>query len=183
MKNLTLCLCMGLFIMLISCKPSDTPTPIQVENKEYTLGFISTEIVDFKEITVDKNIRNLDKANVGNYFKERMELATPIKLQFKNDSLYVVKPEDIVEKYKIHWKDGKLYLHNPHTVTWDYCGKEASNGRFFLNTVFYLITSKTDARFLQFAGQGHSLKSHTDLDAVANSSTIWLQAQTLYGQK
>lgn len=183
MKNLILPLFMGLFIMLISCKPNDAPDPTPEKKKEYTLKFISAEAVVFKEITADKNIRDLDKGKAADYFKERMEFATPTALQFKNDSLYMVKPENIVEKYKIQWKNGELYLHNPHTQTWQYCGKEVANDRFILNTAFFSVTSKTDARFLQFTGQDHSLKSHTDLNAVANSTTIWLQTHTLFGQK
>lgn len=183
MKNLILPLYMCLFIMLISCKPGDTPNPTPEKKKEYTLKFISTEIVDFKEIAANKNIRDLDKDKVPDYFKERMEFATPKELQFKNDSLYVVKPENMMEKYKIQWKNDELYLHNPHTDAWKYCGKEAANGRFILNTAFFSIASKTDARFLQIVGQDHSFKSYTDLDAAANSSTIWLQTHTLFGQK
>lgn len=183
MRNLTLSLFMGICILLISCKPGDTPNPTPEKKKEYTLTFISTEIVDFKEITADKTIRNIDKAKAGDYFKERMEFATPTQLQFKNDSLYMIKPEGLVEKHKIQWKNGELYLHNPHTETWKYCGKEMGNGQFMLNTAFFSVTSKTNARFLHYAGQDHSFKSHADLKTEANASTIWLQTHTLFGQK
>lgn len=104
MKNLILPLFMGLFIMLISCKPNDAPDPTPEKKKEYTLKFISAEAVVFKEITADKNIRDLDKGKAADYFKERMEFATPTALQFKNDSLYMVKPENIVENTKSNGK-------------------------------------------------------------------------------
>ncbi|MDO5664530.1 MAG: hypothetical protein Q4G63_04625 [Bacteroidia bacterium] len=182
MRNLILPLFISLSVILISCcKEKNSPTP--EKKTEYTLKFISSEIMEFKEITTDNKTKDISSDKVKDYFGERIEFTTLTELQFKKDSLYIIKPNDIVEKYKIQWKNNELYLYNKSSDTWRYCGKKTTNSQFSLNTGFYSIMSKTEKRELQVLGQDYALKSYSELSNYPNSLTIWLKTHTLFEQK
>lgn len=170
-------LCVGASI-LSACSDDDDsktdPDPNPPSSNLFT--YQSMEIAEFKQISADNEIQELPATEVENYFGERIELASPKKLELKEDSLYITKPGELTEGYKIKWEDKKLFLYKAQTDTWEYCGEQKNENQFLLNTGFYIQKSKDNSqRSLFVTGQEYALQSYSDITDNA-TSTIWLKA-------
>lgn len=154
---------------------------VKVSN-ERTLVFASAEISEMKKINSDNTIQDLSKDNLEEYWGERIAYNTPIELRFKSDSLYIVKPNEIVEKYKIEWRGEELFLNSNHSTEWLYCGKKLQNKQFLLNTGFYKGESKNKMRTLQFAGQSYAFKTYTEIGNYPSATMIWTKMSFVFKQ-
>ena len=153
--------------------PNGPDQPVTI----YTLKLKSSEKVEFKEIPAGKETISLGD-NEERYFGQRIKLACPNELQFNNDSLFIVKPNNIIEKYKIKWQDDELFLHNAIADTWEPCGKKDTNGQFLLNTGFYIKRNHTFVAM----GQEYGLTSYSELinNNDKSLSIIWLKMNYVF---
>ncbi len=136
----------------------------------------SMDITEFKQISTDNKVQEIPVTELENYFGERIGLASPKTLKLKEDSLYITKPGELTEGYKIKWEGKKLFLYKTPTNTWEYCGELEDNNQFLLNTGFYIKKSKDNSQRLLFvAGQEYALQSYSEIADGATSIT-WLKA-------
>lgn len=195
-KNNLFILLAGFAIALLSCCDKDKPTPLTPPDlpdlpdlpvpevkTEYTLELKSSEIVEFNQIDVDKNQQDIPKNKLKEYWGKRIANNTPVELQFKKDSLQIVKPNDVVEKYKIEWRGDDLYLYHSPTDTWRYCGKKHGEKHFLLSTGFCKISGKNKTRSLQIMRQEYALKARSELGNYPQSTIVWLKMHFLFDEK
>lgn len=149
------------------------PDPAPSTSNLFT--FRSMDITEFKQISENNEIQEIPVTEVENYFGERIGLASPKKMEFKKDSLYITKPGELTEGHKIKWEDKKLFLYKERTNTWEYCGEMKNDNQLFLNTGFYIKKSRNNAQRLLFAaGQEYALQSYSEI-ANNTTSTTWLK--------
>lgn len=192
-KNSLFILLAGFAIALLSCCDKDKPTPLTPPDlpvlpvpevkSEYSFNLKSSEIMEFNQIDADKNQRDIPKGKLKEYWGKRIANSTPVELQFKKDSLQIVKPNDVVEKYKIEWRGDDLYLYNSPTDTWLYCGKQNGKKQFLLNTGFCKISGKNKTRSLQIMRQEYALKAQSELGNYPQSTIVWLKMYFLFDEK
>ena len=170
---------------MLSCNSSDdsTPNPTPEVSTNYTLTYNSIKIIEFNEINQIGNVQNISKGNVHIFFGENIKAIAPKELQFKKDSLYIIREYDLLEKYKTKWEGKKLYLYNKSLNTWNYCGNKLTDKQFSLNTGFYIIKSITNQRNLKLMGHDYYLESNNDVQKISESSTIWLKINYLFETK
>lgn len=168
-------------LLLISCHSNDVPVPLPEPEPEkvYVLKFKSSEIKELKKIEGNKTI-DIAKGEAGNIFGKRVEMVTPIELQFNGDLLSIVKPYDVVENYAIKWQDGELFLHSDAEDNWGYCGKRSDDGRFVLNTGMFSRTTENEQRKLFITGQDYSLTSHDKVLANTDDVVVWLRMEFVF---
>lgn len=152
-------------------------------SSEKTLKLVSSNVEEFKKLVAGQNAQDIPADKIKDHWGERVADNTPAELQFKEDSLYIVKPNGIIEKYKTEWREQELYLYNKPSDTWRYCGKKIANNQFSLNTGFYSIVSKTEKRILRLMGQDYALKTYSDIPNQPNSSGIWLKITHVFAKK
>ena len=185
MKKNILVILLGLSIVFVSCNSSDDPKPNPKPEVSinYTSTFKSIKIIEFNEIDHVGKIQNISKENVSTYLGKNVETIAPKELQFKKDSLYIIREYDLLEKYKTKWEGKKLYLYNKPLNTWNYCGNKLTDKQFSLNTGFYIIKSITNQRKLKVIGHEYYLESYNDVQNISESSIIWLNANYLFETK
>lgn len=177
-RNIRLLLIGGFACLFASCSDDNGSTPPPENENIYTLELKSSQQLEFKEVT-PKNRADV-AVDETRYFGQRIKLACPQKLQFNEDSLSIVKANSIIEKYKIKWKDNELLLHNNVTDTWEYCGKKDADGKFVLNTGFYLIKSNSTSPYATI-GQEYWLTSYETLSENDKSvSIVWLRMNYIF---
>lgn len=172
--------------MLSSCsdkdEPSPTPNPTPEDNT-YVLKLKSSESVEFKEILDENDVHDIAEKETA-YFGDRIQFVCPNELQFDNDSLSIVKANNIVEKYKIKWQEKKLFIHHTQGDIWEYCGEKDRDGKLLLNIGFYLIKSNNSQRTFTAIGQEYSLTSYSELiDKNTKDSPfpiIWLRIRYVF---
>lgn len=181
--SISLLLSTGIF-MLSSCSDKDDPSPSPTpENNAYIMKLKTSENVEFKEIFGEKGIKDIiEKETV--YFGERIQLACPNELQFNNDSLSIIKANNMIEKYKIKWHDKELFIHHTKTDTWEYCAEKDVDSKLVLNTGFYIIKSNNSQRTFTAIGQEYSLTSYSELinknSKDSPCSIIWLKIKYVF---
>ena len=179
-KHIRLLLIGGFACFLASCSDDDGATPPPEPDNIYTLKFKSSQQLEFKEVVPEKAVTKAAEGSETRYFGQRIKLACPQELQFNEDSLCIVKANNLTEKYKIKWKDNELLLHNNVTDTWEYCGKKDAEGKFVLNTGFYL---KKNNNVLPYAvlGQEYWLTSYETLrENDKTVSIVWLRMNYIF---
>lgn len=174
-----------LISIFISCSDKDDPSSVPdptPENTVYVLKLKSSNQIEFKEFLGGKEKQDMAKDG-STYFGKRIQLHCPNELQFQNDSLWMVKTNNIVEKYKIKWQDNQLFLYNTNKDSWEFCGKKDQSGNFLLNTGFYIQKSTNNQRMFTIIGQEYNLISYSELmenNENESSSTIWLKMEYVF---
>lgn len=181
--SISLLLSTGIF-MLSSCSDKDDPSPNPTpENNAYIMKLKTSENVEFKEIFGEKGIKDIIEKETA-YFGERIQLACPNELQFNNDSLSIIKANNMIEKYKIKWHDKELFIHHTKTDTWEYCAEKDVDSKLVLNTGFYIIKSNNSQRTFMAIGQEYSLTSYSELinknSKDSPCSIIWLKIKYVF---
>ena len=161
------------------CSSDLVPIPEPEPEEVFVLKFKSSEIKELKKIEGNKTI-DIAKGEAGNIFGKRVEMVTPIELQFNGDLLSIVKPYDVVENYAIKWQDGELFLHSDAEDNWGYCGKRSDDGRFILNTGMFSRTTENEQRKLFITGQDYSLTSPDKVLANADDVVVWLRMELVF---
>ena len=182
MKRIVSLLCfMYGALLLTSCENNDVPNPEPEPTPEevYVLKFKSSEIMEFKKIEGGKTI-DIGKDETDNIFGKRVEMVTPIELQFNGDSLSIIKPHEIVENCAIKWQDRELFLYSDAEDNWAYCGKRSDDGRFILNTGLFSRTTENEQRKLFITGQDYSLTLHDKVLANADDVVVWLKMEFVF---
>ncbi len=180
-------------VVSTSCSEDDPanpePNPVDPEEKVTTvidtLKFQSLEIEEFKKIQPGKAIEDLSATDSTKFFGQRIRLNCPVELHFRTDSLtdslFIVKANELIERYKIKWEKDKLYLYNGAADTWDFCGigNIGDKNEFALNTGFYIKQSKITQRSLNIMGQSYSVESYTSLIPESDTSSllIWMKVK------
>ena len=163
--------------------PAPNPTP---EDAVYTMKLASSEKMEFKKITGKNESQDITGEETV-YFGERIKLASPNELQFDNDSLFIVKANDMTERYKTKWQNNELFLHNASTDAWEYCGKKEADGKFLFNTGFYITRSSNAQRTLTVMDQRYALTSFSELMDKGNedksSTIVWLKMEYVFTKK
>lgn len=182
MKRIVSLLCfMYGALLLLSCNNNDVPIPVPEPDPEevYVLKFKSSEIMELKK---KEGVKTTDiaKDETENIFGKRVEMVTPIELQFNGDSLTIIKPHEVVENYAIKWQDRELFLYSDAEDNWAYCGKRSDDGRFILNTGMFSRTTENEQRKLFITGQDYSLTSHEKVLANADDVVIWLRMEFVF---
>lgn len=150
------------------------PTPVPPTSNLFT--YQSMHISEFKQISATNEVREIPVTEVEVYFGERIGLASPKALELKDDSLYLTKPGDLTEGYKIKWENKKLFLYKTLTNTWEYCGERKSDNQVVLNTGFYIKKSDDNSQRLLFiTGQDYALQTYSEI-ADDETSITWLKA-------
>lgn len=189
LQVLSLLIIQGLFVFM-SCsddKTDDANKPEEPQITSYTLRFKSSEIVEFKQMQSKQNVGDIPFTDSEKYFGKRIQLNTPTELSFKDDSLFITKPNELKEFYKVKWQSNDLFLFDDTSNEWKYCGTKDQKGRFLLNTGFYIQKSKDKQRTLTVLGQEYSLKSYSELltflaenESSLTSSIMWLKKQYIF---
>lgn len=150
--------------------------PIPVPPTSNLFTYQSMDISEFKQISATNEVQEISVTEVEDYFGKRIGLASPKTLELKEDSLYITKPGDLTEGYKIKWENKKLFLYKTPTNTWEYCGERKSDNQVVLNTGFYIKKSKDNSQRLLFvAGQEYALQTYSEI-ADDETSITWLKA-------
>ncbi|WP_455673918.1 hypothetical protein [Phocaeicola sp.] len=158
-----------------SCSDNDSPKPDPEPDTSNVLRYQSMAIAEFKQITSDNKTQDIPVADIEKYFGERTEMASPNLLRLTEDSIYITKPGDLTEGYKMKWDGNKLLLYKEQTDTWEHCGEQKDEKQITLNTGFYIKRSEENSkRQLTVIGQEYSLENYSDI-ADHTSSTIWLR--------
>lgn len=167
--------------ILSSCTDKVTPAPVlpTPEDAPYILKLKSSETVEFKEILNEKNIQGIIGTETA-HFGERIQWICPHELHFYNDSLTIVKANNIVEKYKIRWQDKKLFILQKQIDQWEYCGEKDRDGTFILNMGLYIIKSNNDQHTSVAIGQEYGLTSYSELMDQNPLSIIWLKRKYVF---
>lgn len=159
---------------------SNRTVQIKVEvSSEKKMTFVSTTIEESKQI-INGKTQEIPSDKTKEFWGDRMLNNMPIELQFKKDSLYIVKPNEWIEKYKTEWRGEELFLYNSNLDTWQYCGIRTKNKEFLLNMGFYSIESKTEQRTLRLIGQGYSFQNYTEIGNFPNASIMWTKISFLF---
>lgn len=173
---------LGLLTFTSCSEDSPQPEP-PVSGNTYTLKFKSNKVVEMKQKQTGQEVQNIPVGDSDKYFGKRIQLSRPEELQFKGDSLSIIKVNGVIERFKIKWQDNELYLHNSLSEKWEYCGKKEGN-YFTFNTGFYIQKCRNDQRSLAFMGQEYSLRTFSDLADYVNENskesvqeTIWLKME------
>lgn len=168
----------GMLFLSISCKdneePSPTPPPPSPEVKEITKFLF--------EKSKELEVHNVSKEEAAKLFGQKMKSVIPTELQIKKDSLFVLKPHGIVERYKVKWNEKKLFLHNSLSEEWEYCGEKIDEKRLLLNIGFYQLYSKNELRQVSVSGQAYDLKSCLDF-SLKNVDVVWVKSQHLFKEE
>ena len=168
-------------LLLISCGNNDIPSPEPKPEPEevYVLKFKSSEMMEFKKIDGGKTT-DIAKKEMENIFGKRVEMVTPIELQFNGDSLFIVKPHKLVENYAIKWQDGELFLHSDAEDNWGYCGKRSDDGRLILNAGVFSLAAESEQRKLYITGQDYYLTSYDKVLVNADDLVVWLRMEFVF---
>lgn len=179
-RNIRLLLIGGFACFFTSCSDDNGATTPSAQDNIYTLKLKSSQQLEFKEITPEKKLAEIAEDKETHYFGQRIRQACPQELQFNEDSLCIVKTSSLIEKYKIKWKDNELLLHNNVMDTWEYCGKKDTDGKFVLNTGYYLKKSNSVLPYTVI-GQEYSLTSYESLSENNKSvSIVWLRMNYIF---
>lgn len=177
---------MSLFFVMSGCKSNEDifkpviEPPTTYPDIKVTLS--SKKIVVFNHVISSGNVTPLKESEIENYFGKRIAFAIPEAIVFKNDSTFLVKPFDIVEKFKSKWEGDKLYLQLGDKQSWKQLGEKSSEKDFKLNMTFYAKKKDQTPATRLVLGQeyttnlGDTLFSKTD----QFSSLTWLTFDLLY---
>ena len=168
-----------------SCSDEPQSSPELPPVTLYALTYKSLEVLELKQIQPKQEVKDLPVADVNLYFGNRVQLARPDELQFKDDSLKIVRGKELIEKYKVKWENDELFLYNEYADAWEYCGKKTTDDGFLLNTGFFIKKSVSKQRSLTAAGQEYSLKSYADVTSGEEEqgetrSVLWLSVQYFF---
>lgn len=178
-KHITILLV--ILVGILACNEENKSCcPTSEEEKTMTLA--STTIVEFRQFD-GRTTQDLSSDKVKEYWGNRITDNTPTELQFKKDSLYIVKPNLRVEKYKSTWRGEELYLYNDTSESWRYCGVKTKDNGFVLNMGFYAIDSKNEKRTLRLVGQDYSLRNHSQVGDFGSGSIVWTNVNFLFKNK
>lgn len=170
-------------VMLTDTKSHQTIQIKVIVSSEKTMKFVALKVVEFKQIKDGNNMQNISQEKLKEYWGERITDNIPLELQLKKDSVYIVKPNDIVEKYKTEWRGDELFLYNQYSNSWRYCGVKTPDNGFTLNIGFYAIDSKTERRSLLLLGQDYAYKNYPEIGNYPNARTIWTKINVQFNKK
>ncbi len=159
-------------------QPEPDPTPIKDPDPvaKNTYKYLSTKIFQFKHVL--PKAQEMPDELLTTYFGRRIELNQPEEVQFKNDSITILKPYGLQEKFKVKWDKGDLFYYKADE-TWAYMGRIETDETLRLNLGAYSLTNKSEQRSLTVVEQGYDLTSPDALreGSDANTSLVWLSLQ------
>lgn len=177
---------MSLFFVISGCKSNeeiinpiiDPPKP----QKDIKLTLSSKKIVVFNHVIGYGDVTPLKESEIENYFGERIAFAIPEAIVFKNDSTFLVKPFDIVEKFKSKWEGDKLYLQLGDKQSWKQLGEKSSEKDFKLDMTFYAQKKDQRPATRLVLGQEYHMNLDNPLFSKTDQfvSLTWLTFDLLY---
>lgn len=151
------------------------------------LSFKSLDVLELKEQLQGKDVQNVPVGESTSYFGSRAELSRPDKLRFKEDSLFLLRANEITERYKVKWQNKELLLHHQDSDSWSYMGQKTGEKGFLLNVGFYALLNKSPQRSLSIIGREYALQSFANLtDYIGqstldtSSSVVWMKVQCAF---
>lgn len=151
------------------------------------LSFKSLDVLELKEQLQGKDVQNVPVGESTSYFGSRAELSRPDKLRFKDDSLFLLRANEITERYKVKWQNKELLLHHQDSDSWSYMGQKTGEKGFLLNVGFYALLNKSPQRSLSIMGREYALQSFANLtDYIGqstldtSSSVVWMKVQCAF---
>lgn len=151
------------------------------------LSFKSLDVLELKEQLQGKDVQNVPVGESTSYFGSRAELSRPDKLRFKDDSLFLLRANEITERYKVKWQNKELLLHHQDSDSWSYMGQKTGEKGFLLNVGFYALLNKSPQRSLSIIGREYALQSFANLtDYIGqstldtSSSVVWMKVQCAF---
>lgn len=151
------------------------------------LSFKSLDVLELKEQLQGKDVQNVPVGESTSYFGSRAELSRPDKLRFKDDSLFLLRANEITERYKVKWQNKELLLHHQDSDSWSYVGQKTGEKGFLLNVGFYALLNKSPQRSLSIIGREYALQSFANLtDYIGqstldtSSSVVWMKVQCAF---
>lgn len=170
----------GMLLLCISCKDNEDPSPTPSPPPP------SSEVKEITKFLFEKSkeldVHNISKEEVAKLFGQKMKSVIPTELQMKKDSLFILKPHGIVERYKVKWNEKKLFLYNSLSEEWEYCGEKIDEKRLLLNIGLYQLSSKNELRQVNVSGQAYDLKSCLDF-SFKNVDIVWVKSQHLFQEE
>ena len=172
-----------------SCAKDDPqPEPILPEPPQPNVTELSFKSLGILEMVIDQiqrqSVLNIPVSESDRYFGNRVELSRPDKLRFKDDSLFLLRANEIIERYKVKWQNKELLLHHQDSDSWSYVGQKKGESGFLLNMGFYALQSKSSQRSLSIIGWEYELQSFANLvDYIGqstldtSSSIVWMKVQ------
>ena len=174
-------LLMTLIVSCVACGNEDTPT--ESIKAEYTLTSKSTNIIELKEINNGGEVVTLNSSEIGHYFGDRLQHATPKEFQFKDNSVTIVLHSDIKKKHEFKWVDKGLYIRSDSSDDWAYCAKK-DGAKLIVNLALFNQSNDNKNRTLRIVGQCNHFKSYSELlgsnELMMSSSVVWLRAESLF---
>ncbi|WP_278833944.1 hypothetical protein [Porphyromonas cangingivalis] len=171
-----------LMIGLLACSEENKKEVSPSVEEESLMTFASAKVLEFRAFTNGK-AQDLSLDMMKEYWGERITDNTPTELQFKKDSVYIIKPNQRIEKYKSSWRGQELFLYNDKSETWHYCGAKTKDSGFILNTGFYAMESKNEKRTLRLIGHAYSLRNHNEVGNFGKPSMVWTSMNFLFKNK
>lgn len=151
---------------------------------EKTLLPVASKVIELKQVIPHHRVKDLPENLLKEYWGERITDNTPTELRFMGDELYIVKPNGLIEKYKIEWRGNELYLNSPNSDAWQYCGvRDFEKRQFILNTGFYKGESKNDVRTLRFTKQSYSYKSLSEFNFDPSATILWVRMSFVFEEQ
>lgn len=163
------------FLVVKTKLPHLSPKP----EKSYSLKFKSFDIIEFKKITKESTIE-IDQENIENYFGTRIKSITPVELHFDDNTLTIIKNNDITEEYVIKWDNKQLFIYEELDDSWKYCGRQDEEDHFILNIGLYSLYSETEQRTLHVIGQDYSFTSYDKVSTDKNQNATWLKLELTF---
>lgn len=176
----------SLFFVMSGCKSNeDIFRPViepPTNHPDIKLTLSSKKMVVFNHAISSRDVSEMKESEIENYFGDRIAFSVPEAIVFKKDSTFLVKPFDIVEKFKSKWEGDKLYLQLGDKQSWKQLGEKSSEKDFKLDMTFY--AQKKDQRPATRLVLGQEYHMNLDDPLFSNidqfSSLTWLTFDLLY---
>ncbi|GEM_PF-628556 len=185
MKYLSMYL-MSLFFVMSGCKSNEDIFKPVIEppttRPDIKVSLSSKKIVVFNHVISSGGVTPLKESEIENYFGERIAFSIPESIVFKNDSTFLVKPFDLVEKFKSKWEGDKLYLQLGDKQSWKQLGEKSNEKDFKLNMTFYAQKKDHAPATRLVLGQEYHMNLDNPLFSKTDqfSSLTWLTFDLLY---
>lgn len=151
---------------------------------EQRFEWVASRVVEARSIAPDGHAVDIASEKVQAIWGDRLAFNTPIALRLTADSLYIVKLNDVVEKYRAQWCGEKLYLARGLTDQWKFCGqRDAENHTFTLNLGLLKGSVRNDARVLEFLQQGYDYESVTQVVHLPQCAIVWTRMHFIFKRK
>lgn len=177
---------MSLFFVMSGCKSNEDIFKPVVEppttHPDIKLTLSSKKIALFNHVVSSGDITLLKESEIENYFGDRIAFSIPEAIVFKKDSTFLVKPFDIVERFKSKWEGDKLYIQLGDKQSWKQLGEKSSEKDFKLNLTFYAQIKNQRPATRLVLGQEYHMNLDDPLFSKTDqfSSLTWLTFDLLY---